>query len=106
MRGIDALCECRDERERAGVLRVKGAVGGRAGVKGGGASLVEDFRGSLGTSSLDDLLLWPCRLVFLRLALAHVDDHAGGGLCPRVELILFTWKRAREINNLTLNTLI
>lgn len=34
MRGVDALRECRDERERAGVLRVKGAVGGRASLGG------------------------------------------------------------------------
>ena len=56
------------------------SVGDRAGVRegGGGASLVEDFGGSVGTSGLDDLLLWPRRLVLLRLALAHVDDHAGG----------------------------
>lgn len=27
MRGINALCECRDKRERAGVLRVKGRSG-------------------------------------------------------------------------------
>lgn len=90
MRGINALCECRDKRERAGVLRVKGRSGA-APVSGGEASLVEDFGGSVGTSGLDNLLLWPRRLILFCLTLAHMDNHTGGGLCTCMELILFTW---------------
>ena len=74
----------------------KGAVGDRASVGRGEASLVEDFGRAVGASGLDDLLLWPHRLVFLRLALTHMDDHAGGGLCPRVELVFFTWRSQRR----------
>lgn len=85
-----------ETRERGQVCcGFKGRSGGRTGA-GEEASLVEDFGGSVGTSGLDNLLLWPRRLVLLRLALAHVDDHAGGGLCPRVELVLFTWKGRRR----------
>lgn len=69
----------------------KGGREGRATVvEVSGGSSVEDLRGSVGTSGLDDLLLWPHRLVLFRLALAHVDDHAGRGLCPRVEFIFLT----------------
>lgn len=78
------------EREGWGVAGLRGGRRPRR-CRGGEASLVEDFGGSLRTSGLDDLPLWPRRRVLLRLTLAHVDDHAGGGLCPRVELILFTW---------------
>lgn len=68
-------------------------VGGRraAPVSVGGASLVEDLGGSVGTSGLDDLVLRPRRLVLLGLALAHVDHDARGGFCPGVELVLLTW---------------
>lgn len=104
MRGVDALRERGDWREReketeiererggAGVSQVqKGVREGRATVvKGGRGSSVEDLRGAVGTSGLDDLLLWPHCLVLLCLALAHVDDHAGRGLCPRVEFIFLT----------------
>lgn len=95
MRGIDALCECRDEREGRCVAGLRGGRGPRQCRGGGGASLVKDFGGSVRTSGLDDLLLWPHRLFLLCLTLAHMDNHAGGGLCPCMELVFFTWKSWR-----------
>lgn len=103
------------ERERGGrggrcvTGFLKGAdAAPQSGGRGGGVGaevpppsprLVEDGGGPVGTSGLDDLLLRPHRLVLLRLTLAHVDDHAGGGLCPRVELILFTWRGNKKTIN-------
>lgn len=89
--GASTLSVSAETRERGQVCcRFKGRSGA-APVSGvGQASLVEDFRGSVGTSGLDNLLLWPRRLVFLCLALTHVDNHTGGGLCPCMELILFS----------------
>ncbi|TNN79467.1 hypothetical protein EYF80_010281 [Liparis tanakae] len=92
------------ERERAGVLRVKGAFGGRP-ASGGRAPLVEDRGGALRAPGLDDLLLGPARLVRLRLALAHVDHHAGARcVLSAVEAVEAAarsgvfWRRRRDVH--------
>ena len=58
--------------------------------------LVQDIGSAFGTSGLDDLLLWPGLRLLLCLALAHVHDHAGGGLGARVQLVLLPCWGARE----------
>lgn len=88
--GASTLSVSAETRERGQVCCGFKGRSGPAPATGWEASLVEDFGGSVRTSGLDDLLLWPCRLVLFCLALTHMDDHAGGGLCPCVELVLFT----------------